>query len=264
MQVIEYGRGTPLVFIPGSQGRWEYARITVEALARHFRVLTFSLGDEPSAGFPFEAAHGFDSYAAQVGQALDAGGCERAVICGLSFGGLVALRFAALNPARVSALVLASTPGPGWHLKRRHEIYARMPWLLGPLFFVEAPFRAAPELAVALPSWRDRCALGRSMLRAALTAGVSMTRMASRARLIASYDALSDCARVVTPTLVLTGEARLDHVVPVDGTSQYIGAIRGAESVVLERTGHQGSLTRPEEFARLVRDFVNRQRHAAA
>lgn len=264
MNIVEQGRGTPLVFIPGSQGRWEYARITIEALARHFRVLTFSLADEPTAAFPPSGLDGFDHYAAQVRQALDAKGCDRAVICGLSFGGLVALRFAALHPNRVSALVLASTPGPGWHLKRRHEIYARLPWILGPLFLAEAPFRAGPELVAALPRLRDRFRFARTMGRTFLGTGLSLGRMAARARLIASCDAAADCARVGAPTLVLTGEAGLDYVVRVDGSSQYVRLIGGAKAVVLERTGHQGSLTRPGEFARIVRDFVDQQRHAAA
>ena len=62
-----------------------------------------------------------------------------------------ALRFAARHPERVSALVLASTPGPGWHLRPRHDLYARWPRVFGPLFIAETPFRARPELRAALP-----------------------------------------------------------------------------------------------------------------
>jgi pimeloyl-ACP methyl ester carboxylesterase len=263
MRIIQRGEGDPLVFIQGLHGRWEYAQLTVDALAKHFRVITFSLNDEPSASCAFDASRPFDSYAAQVGAALDASGCERAVICGQSFGGLVALRFAAMNPSRSVALVLGSTPGPGWHLKRRHEIYARLPWLLGPLFFVEAPFRASGELAAALPSLRDRAAFSLTMLRAMIRGPLSPARMAARARRIAAYDVLADCARITIPTLVLTGEAALDHVVPVEGTSKYAAVIRGARSAVLERTGHLGSLTRPGAFAALIRDFAQALPHAA-
>ena len=48
-------------------------------------------------------------------------GIERAAICGVSFGGLIAVRFAAEHPARCSALVLASTPQPALRLRRRHQ-----------------------------------------------------------------------------------------------------------------------------------------------
>ena len=264
MRIIERGHGTPIVFVQGLHGRWEYASLTVDALAKHFRVVTFSLSDEPTADYSFDPVRPFDSYASQIGAAMDAAGFDRAVVCGQSFGGLVALRFAATSPARTAALVLASTPGPGWHLKRRHELYARLPWILGPLFFVETPVRAARELAAAFPSLRDRAAFSLKMLRATVQGPLSPPRMAARARRIAGYDILADCARTTVPTLVVTGEPHLDHVVPVAATSMYAAVIRGAQSATLERTGHLGSLTRPDEFARIIRDFVERQRHAAA
>jgi pimeloyl-ACP methyl ester carboxylesterase len=268
MQFFEQGQGAPLVFIPGMQGRWEYARRTVDALATDFRVLSFSLGDEPAADFPFEPERGFDSYADQVAAVLDAARVQRAVICGISFGGLVALRFAALHPERVEALVLASTPGPGWRLLARHDFYARWPKVFGPVFMFEIPFRARPELTAALPERAARRAFTRAILRTVVVAPISPTRMAWRARLIASYDVRADCARISVPTLVVTGEPELDHVVPVDGSSRYTELIAGAVRSVLPRTGHQGTLTHADAFAATVRDFVDRgsiasPRHAA-
>jgi pimeloyl-ACP methyl ester carboxylesterase len=63
---------------------------------------------------------------------------------------------------------------------------------------------------------------------------------------------------------VITGEPALDRVVPVAGSTEYGTLIRNARVVVLERTGHLGSITRPDAFAALVRDFIEGQRHAAA
>jgi pimeloyl-ACP methyl ester carboxylesterase len=80
--------------------------------------------------------------------------------------------------------------------------------------------------------------------------------MAARARLISSDDVRPDCARIAAPTLVITGERHLDHVVPVDGSSEYLRLIPNARAAVLERTGHLGSITRPEAFAEIVRAFV--------
>jgi pimeloyl-ACP methyl ester carboxylesterase len=264
MNVVDIGSGAPLVFVPGLQGRWEYARPTVEALAAHFRVLTFSLCDEPSSGAAFDGSAGFDSYGDQIAGALDRARLQRAVICGLSFGGLAALNFASRFNDRTEALVLASTPGPGFRLRRRHEIYARAPWLFGALFMIEAPLRASPELKAAMPSAVERRAFARRLLRTAVTAPLSLSRMAERARSISSYDSAAACAKVTAPTLVVTGERSLDFVVGVDGTSQYARLIAGATSAVLERTGHQGTLTRPHEFAEVVRKFVAGNRHAAA
>jgi len=256
MKIFELGHGTPLVFIPGLQGRWEYTRVTVDALAKHFRVITFSLADEPDAQALFDAESGFDSYSEHVRNVLDTVAVDRAIVCGVSFGGLVALRFAAHVPHRVSALVLASTPGPGWHLKQRHDVYARWPLVFGPVFMIEAPLRARAELRAALPEMADRRAFSRYILRTMWSAPISVRRMALRARRIAGYDARTDAARILAPTLVVSGEPGLDHVVDVDGSSRYAQLIAGAKYVVLPRTGHQGTLTRPDLFAEEVRGFV--------
>jgi len=73
----------------------------------------------------------------------------------------------------------------------------------------------------------------------------------------------ADCASVTVPTLLLTGEAHLDFVVPVEGVAEYQRLIPHARRVVLASTGHLGSMTRPHEFAALIRTFVEGLRHAA-
>lgn len=264
MQIVERGQGTPLVFLSSMQGRWQYSVPTIEALARHFRVITFTFCDERSARFPFDGSRPIESYTAQVEAAMHKTGVTRAVICGVSYGGVVALRFAAAHPERVAALVLASTPGPDFHLRPRHDVYARLPWMFGPLFLAETPWRVGPEIRAAIPNRAARRQFKLWALATFARNGLSLTRMAARARLIATFDRARDCARISAPALVVTGEAGLDFVVPVSGTSDYARRIAGAQSVVIERTGHLGTLTRPDRFAEIVRDFVAGQRDAAA
>jgi pimeloyl-ACP methyl ester carboxylesterase len=225
-------------------------RPTADALSPRFRVLPFSLRND---------ARSLDDYVAQVTDTLDRNGVDRAVITGVSFGGLVALRFAALHPNRTRALVLASTPTSRLNLRRRHQLYVRLPWVLGPLFLIETPWRLRAELVAALPDARERFSFKWRAFRTAFSAPVSLSRMAERALLMASTDLRADCAHIKAPTLVVTGERELDHVVPVDGTTEYARLIAGARTAVLERTGHIGTMTRPHAFADLVDSFVNPQ-----
>ena len=88
--------------------------------------------------------------------------------------------------------------------------------------------------------------------------------MAARAKVIATTDLEADCARVAAPALIVTGEAHLDHVVPVEGSAVYQQLIPHARTAVLPQTGHLGSITRPHEFAAIVRNFVEGHRDAAA
>ena len=78
--MIDCGHGAPIVLIPGLQGRWEWMRPAVDALARKHRVISYSLCDERT--LPWDRARGFENYVDQVAQVLDHAGLERAVIAG--------------------------------------------------------------------------------------------------------------------------------------------------------------------------------------
>jgi 3-oxoadipate enol-lactonase len=269
MVTIERGTGEPVVFIPGLQGRWEYLRPAVEALSQSHRVITFPLCDEPSAGAPFELDHsGFDGYAAHIEAVLNSLKIDRAAICGVSFGGLIALRFAATMAARTSALVLASTPGPRFHLRKRHRVYASVPWLFGPLFAAESPSRLRAEVNAALPDERERRQFITQELRTFREAPLSASRMARRALLIEAYDRAADCPLVKCPTLIVHGDPTLDFVVDVGETASYGRLIIGARVVMMEDTGHIGSITQPQRFASIVSAFLDDARkdsqHSAA
>src|SRR4051812_24938504 len=253
MDLIDRGSGPPLVLIPGLQGRWEYLRPAVDALSASFRVLTFSLGRGD-----------LNTYADRAAEAMTQARVERAAICGVSFGGLIAIRFAARHAGRCEALILASTPKPVLRLRPRHQIYLRAPWIFGPVFIAETPFRLRPEVCTAIPDAAARRRFSFRALRTAVGAPVSLSQMAARARMISAEDVTSDCARITAPTLIVTGERHLDHVVPVEGSSEYLRLIPNARATVIERTGHLGTITRPDAFTAIVRDFTGGHRHAAA
>ncbi len=233
--MVEHGSGPALVVIPGLPGPWRFVAPAVHALSAHFRVLSQSLGPECT----------LEADVARIVSALDERKIDRAVICGISFGGLIALAFAARYPERTSALVLASTPGPGFTLRPRHKFYLRWPWIFGPLFLLESPFNLRHELHV-------------SQLKAFLGGPVSFAKIARRARLLESTDIAGASRRVNARTLVITGEARFDHVVPVESSLALLRAIPGATHVTLNGTGHLGSVTRAREFAEIVGNFVER------
>lgn len=255
MTLIDQGIGEPVVLVPGIQGRWEWLRPGVDALARHCRVITFSLADEPTAHARFNERLGFASYVDQIAEAMDQARVERATICGVSYGGLIAATFAARYPARTSALVLASAIPPSWEPDRRIRFYLRAPILLSPLFIVGS-LRMFPEFAAAaggvLSGMRLTARHGWNALRHLF----SPSLMARRVRLLEGLALDRELASVHVPTLVLTGDGLLDRVVPVAATRQYLRIWPHARLATITRTGHLGVITRPQEFARLVAAFV--------
>lgn len=255
MVLIDRGAGVPVMLIPGIQGRWEWMRATVAALADRCRVITFSYADEPSAGARIDPASGFDAYVNQIVDALDQSGLDRAVLCGMSYGGLVASAFAARHPDRVSALVLASPVPPSWTPNARVRFYLRAPRLLSPLFCL-ASVRMYREIAAAVPGRVRgiRVAVGLALL--ALGHMFSPTRMARRATFVPSEAQRAGIAALQVPTLVITGEARLDRVVPVSESREYLRLWPHARHVTLAGTGHLGAVTKAPEFAGIVAAFA--------
>ena len=254
MRIVDRGSGTPVVLVPGIQGRWEWMAPAVDALAARCRVITFSLADEPSAEWPSRGS-GFGAYVEQVAQALDARGVERAVVCGVSYGGLVAAAFARRYPHRVAGLALVSAIPPSWRPDARAKFLMRSPNLLLPLFLLGS-LRLYPEIAAAHDRWwRGVWASIRQGARS-LAHFPAPGRMARRARIVneAEVDGL---AAVHVPVLVVTGQAGLDRVVPAELTAEYTRIWPHATAVTLERTGHLGLVTRADEFARLIARFAD-------
>jgi pimeloyl-ACP methyl ester carboxylesterase len=255
MRIVSRGEGTPVVVIPGVQGRWEWMTPTIDALAARCRVITFSLADEPSCEGRFDETRGFRSYVDQVGEALDTAGVERAAVCGVSYGGLVAAAFAAQSPERVSSLVLVSAIPPSWTPNARVRFFLLAPQLLSPVFMV-ASLRLYREIAAAYGGLARGLLPGLRHALRVLTHMFSPRLMARRVRLLERVDLRADLARVTVPVLVITGDARLDRVVPVQTTREYLGIWPHARSARIERTGHLGSITRPDVFASLVVPFA--------
>jgi 3-oxoadipate enol-lactonase/3-oxoadipate enol-lactonase/4-carboxymuconolactone decarboxylase len=260
---IDTGRGTPLVLVPGIQGRCEWMRPTADALSSSFRVLSFTLAGERTSGHALERRLGFDSFVVQIDRMLEEADVADAILCGVSYGGLIALRYASLRPARVRQLVLVSALAPGYTPDARVRRYSRAPRLFAPVFCVGAWRHSRDEVQAALPSWRRRAGFRVRQVWMVASAPVSPVLMRDRIRMLEGIDFTASARTVSAPALVVTGEPGLDHVVPVAHTRAYADLLPQADLVQLPRTGHLGVVTRPRAFAAIVSDFVTRAERGA-
>jgi len=256
-ELFDKGHGPTVVVVQPLQGRWQWMRRFLDALSWQCRVITYTLrGDFGSQGRP-DPSQDFDQYVRQLEGVIDGAGIERTALCGISFGGTVAVRYAALHPDRVTHLVIASAPGPGWRANPEQATYISRPLLTLPVFVWNALRRLNLELSAAYPRPGARLAF---VARAAATAvryPALPPLMASRVRLMQTVDLAADASRIAAPTLVVTGHPTLDRVVPVESTRQYLAHIRGSRYEMMENAGHSGALTQPERLARIVGTFVN-------
>lgn len=252
--MIDQGHGSPIVLIPGLQGRWEWMMPTVDALSARHRTFSFSLNDTNAAKAPERA---FDVWVDEIDRLLDRAGERQAAIAGVSFGGLVAACYAARRPSRTSALVLISAPAPRWRWDHPMAKYVSRPRLALPLFMAHAAGRLLPEFRALDVRSGSRLRFLAQHVGRVIRFPASPTFMAACVRAWDATDITAECRRVTAPTLVVTGEPELDRVVPVRATLEYQTLIRGARHVTLERTGHLGVISRPRELAALVTTFID-------
>ena len=254
--MFDEGTGPPLIVIPGVQGRWEWVSPALEHLKTRCRTISYSLCGDFGSGCRQDGSLGFESYLEQLDRVLENARLSRAAVCGISYGGFIALRYAATRPDRVAALAIVSSPAPGWTPNPIQSAFIASPLRSTPRFILSSPGRLWPEILTAFATPRQR--LGFIVRHALRVAAAPMNPPIMAARIVEQQqmDFSPDCVRIQAPTLIVTGEPHLDKVVPVESTRRYLELIPGARYALMERTGHLGLVTHPERFAATIGSFV--------
>ena len=181
--------------------------------------------------------------------ALQAAGVDRAIVCGLSMGGYVALSMWRHHRPMVAGLILANTragaddeAGKG----RRADLAARLR-AEGNGFLAAAP----PPLlsADAPPALLEQV---KAIIAAQPAEGIAAGSLGMGARL----DSTELLAGIDVPTLVISSSG--DTLIPAAATQQTAEAIPGADFQLIEGAGHLSNLEASDAFNALVRDFIAR------
>jgi 3-oxoadipate enol-lactonase len=214
----------PLVLLNALGTSAELWAAQVAALAGRTRVVTC---EHPALG-------SVPALAAALLARLDSGGIERASLCGLSLGAMVAMQLAADSPERVDRLVLACTAArfgrpEDWALKaelvRAHGMQAVARDALD-AWFTPAYVERGPFLEMQLRTPAADYALG---LEA-----------------IGSFDFRRRLPEISAPTLVIAGAAD-PATTPLDARL-IASRVPGAKLLVIDRAAHLANVERPAEF----------------
>ena len=210
----------------------------VAAFTDRYRLVLWDMRGHGESGDPADPA--LYSHALTVGDmaaVLDACGIERAVIGGLSLGGVMSLGFHLAHPERVRALMLFDT-GPGF---RNPE--ARREWNK------RAEARARELESNGLPR-----SVGGAETRLGHHRSAQGLAGAARGMLAQPDSSLIDSLpSIAVPTLVLVGSEDRHFL----GAADYMAAkIPGAQKVVIPDAGHAANLDQPEAFNRAVSNFL--------
>lgn len=241
------GSGSAVVLIHAAVADSRMWDEQAEVLASRFTVLRYDLrgfGDSPLGAGEF-------SFVDDLRELLDEVGIERAALVGNSLGGRVALEFALEHPARVEKLVLvgAGLPDHDWSDEvvrfgdEEDELIER------------GDIDAAVELNLrmwALPHVHDRV---RPMQRRAFEAQIdSFAEPEPPRERKLEPPASKRLAEIRVPTLVVVGE---HDVIDMRRIAERLASeIANARLEVLPGAKHLPSLERPDEFNRLLLEFL--------
>jgi pimeloyl-ACP methyl ester carboxylesterase len=181
--------------------------------------------------------------AARCVEALDAGGAERAVVCGLSMGGYVALELWRSHRDRVAGFMLANTravPDDEAGKERRRALADRLR-REGSDFLVTEPGPLLSDQADQELLERVRTIISAQPPDAIAAAALGMAERP---------DSTADLPGIDVPTMVVTSSG--DRLIPPAQTTPMADAIPGATLEVIESAGHLSSLESPGEFTLLL------------
>lgn len=105
------GDGVTVVLVHsfgGNSGHWSNQ---LKHLRQSRRAVTLDLRGHGQSRAPASGDYAVDSFAQDIGAAIEGLGLERFVLVGHSLGGAAATAYAGAHPARVAGLVLVGTPG---------------------------------------------------------------------------------------------------------------------------------------------------------
>jgi pimeloyl-ACP methyl ester carboxylesterase len=243
----EWGDGPPLVLVPGLAGGYGLLGPLARLLARRYRVISYQLRGEDDC-FALRRPFGLVDLIRDLAEFLDWHGLESPSLMGVSFGGVLALEFAARYPHRLDALAVQ---GVGARFERGLLQQVAGAVLSRVLLPVDNPF-INQFFNLLFGSRQKQGPLFQFVTRQCWQTDQSV--MAHRFRLVERFDMGERLGRIRVPTLVLAGER--DLLVSEGSLQALCEGIQESHLVRLPGCGHLAFVTQPARVADEVGNFL--------
>jgi pimeloyl-ACP methyl ester carboxylesterase len=255
----ESGSGAPLVFVHEYAGDWRSWEPQMRFFSRYYRCLAFNARGYPPSDVPEDPEKYSQARARDdIRSLLDHLKIDRAHICGLSMGGFAALHFGMAYPERARSLLVGGC-GYGAQPDKREQ------------FREETNAAAAQIEKEGMREVAKRYSLGPTrvqfqnknprgwqefadQLAGHSTPGSALTMRGVQARRPSLWELVEGMRALKVPTLIVTGDEDDPCLEPALLMKRSIST---SALAVVPSSGHTLNIEEPEEFNRLLLNFLS-------
>jgi proline iminopeptidase len=256
------GPATPVIVANGGPGLSHIYMLQNDVWTRlsHNRQIVFydQRGTGKSKNVKPDAAWGMDAQVADMEAVRAKFGFQKFDLVGDSYGGLLAMAYAAAHPEHIDKLILSDSAAPAWK-----DIVRVLPDVFPDVLEQIATREKNPTASAADQRIRDHFLMlfYSEAKRDAYLAGVkdleSVPQVSAAVqKATRTLDLTPELPKFKFPTMVITGRFDM-NVTPVTAWNIY-KAIPGAKFVVFEKSGHLPSYEEPDKYVQVVEEFLRR------
>jgi pimeloyl-ACP methyl ester carboxylesterase len=256
----EAGAGRPLILVHEFAGDMRSFEPQMRHFGKRYRTIAYNARGFPPSDVPEKVSSYSQARAADdILAVLDHIGEKRAHVVGLSMGGFAALHFGLRHHDRALSLCIGGC-GYGAELDKRDS------------FRAEADLIARMLLTGDMQAFAERYSFGptrvqfqnkdprgfaefKKMLAEHSALGSANTQLGVQKERPSLYSLVEEMKRITVPTLIITGDEDWPCLLPGLLMKQ---SISSAALSVMPNAGHAINIEEPDEYNRIVGDFLSR------
>ena len=244
LHYLKAGQGKALFLLHGNPGSGRVWSKVISTLADHYRVIAHDrqgFGGSPKGEMSRFGPH---DYAEELARLMEALGVEKAHVCGISFGGMVAQCFALKYHELVDGLVLVGTTADrtGRTVLEDLAELDREGWSAVSERLVQSWFHPESDPADIAEAYEIALQSSQRMRELTVTA-------------LGNFDIRNQIHQIAAPTLIIVGEQ--DQTCPVDMSETIHTSIGGSRRQLIPDCAHLVPVEQPQTFCEKVLTFLS-------
>jgi pimeloyl-ACP methyl ester carboxylesterase len=240
------GQGFPLVFVHGFTTTSEFWREQAEEFSKSYRVIRINLPGHGASPSPTSRSYRIEDFVEDVVRVFQELSIEKAVLIGLSMGGIVAQKFVVKYPHLVKALVLVDTTSHGIGADATADA-----------FLAAVDKRGAEKAIQDLSDLSFGSSATPALVEWARREVIQTPEFVARGaiRSLNDTDTRSSLSQIKVRTLVIAGEE--DRVTPPRESAILAKGISNSTLSIIPGVGHFSMIEKPAAFNRILRRLLD-------